>query len=98
MENKINVSGDFTETELQEIMRNLKTLYETPEGSIPTDRQFGLNQEVLDENIEVAKNDYAVEVIEKTEMYEPRVVVEKVEYEVIKGELVPTIYLKKGET
>ena len=91
---KIN---EIEKSEAEDIRRCLTTLYSVREGEQPLDREFGLKQEFLDQPVSIAKNMLALEVIEKTQRYEKRVKVEKVEYKTSEeGQLIPIIYLKKG--
>lgn len=88
---------EVEEREAEDIKRCLTTLYSVREGEQPLDRDFGLKQEFLDQPVPIAKNLLALEVLEKTQRYEKRVKVEKVEYEASQeGQLIPIIYLKKG--
>lgn len=88
---------EVEEREAEDIKRCLTTLYSVREGEQPLDRDFGLKQEFLDQPVPIAKNLLALEVLEKTQRYEKRVKVEKVEYEAgQEGQLIPIIYLKKG--
>lgn len=57
------------EDALASIQRELATLYGTPEGTCPGDRSFGIDWSFLDYPLDVAQNMYALEVIDKTEMY-----------------------------
>lgn len=84
--------------EIEDIRRCLNMLYATKEGEQPLDREFGLNTDFLAEPIPVAQSKFALEVVKKTAKYEPRVTVQKVDYEVAEstGQLVPKIYLIKG--
>ena len=92
----INING-IEENEAEDIRRCLTTLYSVREGEQPLDREFGLKQEFIDQPMPIAKNILALEVIEKTQRYEKRAKVEKVEYEASEeGQLIPIIYLKKG--
>lgn len=82
-----------------EVRRCLINLYATRAGSQPLDREFGLSWDMLDKPFPVAKNELAVEIIQKTKKYEPRVEIEEVafESEPNNGILCPTVYLKWGE-
>lgn len=91
------IINEVEEKEADDIRRCLTTLYSVREGEQPLDRDFGLKQAFLDQPVPIAKNMLALEVIEKTQRYEKRVKVDKVEYETSQeGQLVPLIYLKKG--
>ncbi len=92
----IDLNG-FTESEAEDIRNCLSTLYSIRTGEQPLDRNFGISNYFLDKPIPVAKNLFALEVIEKTKMYEKRVAVEKVEYEYADGKLYPKIYVKRGD-
>lgn len=90
---------DMKETESEDIRRCLTVLYSVCEGEQPLDRKFGISQEFLDQPVNIAQNLLALEIIEKTQRYEPRVLVEKVEYQQGgEGVLIPIVYLKRGDT
>lgn len=63
---------DMDEDTVDSVRRDLSALYSTPEGTCPGDRSYGLDWSFLDYPLPVAQNMFAVEVIEKTEAYEPR--------------------------
>lgn len=63
----------MTESTVAEIQRNVKALIETPEGSCPGDRSYGIATDFIGMPIDVARNEAALSVIEKLEIYEPRV-------------------------
>lgn len=85
-------------TKLEEMRRNLSLLYETLEGSCPGDRLFGLNPSFLDAPMNVAINLFALEVIEKTEIYEEKAEIVSIEYEhSADGKLTPKIVIGKKE-
>lgn len=99
METVIDVAEKgFSEDELEDISRCLKTLYSVIAGTMPLDRNFGINtNEIMGYPTEVAKNKLSVEIIQKTRTYEPRVSISKIEYDVAEdGQLKPHIYLRKG--
>lgn len=91
---------DFTSEELEDIDKNVKNLYSTRAGSQPLDREFGIDYDsVVGLPLEVAKNQLALEIMEKTERYEPRVAVDTVDFtgNAVSGQLIPTVHLVKGE-
>lgn len=55
-----------------EIKRNVTAIIETPEGSCPGDRSYGIPQDFVSMPLDVARNLSALAVIEKLEIYEPR--------------------------
>lgn len=79
-------------TELEEMRRNLGLLYSTRAGTCPGDRNFGLEQTFESCPTNVARNLFALEVIEKTELYEGRAEILNIEYtQSADGNLTPKI-------
>ncbi len=88
----------LNKTKLEEMRRNLSLLYETVEGSCPGDRHFGLNPSFLDAPMNVAINLFALEVIEKTEIYEEKAEIVNIEYEhSADGNLTPKLVIGQKE-
>jgi len=93
----INLRG-FAGNEAEDIRRCLTALYSVHTGEQPLDREFGIDCAFLDQPMNIAKNMFALEVIEKTKRYEKRVSVEKVDYRFDKeGQMIPVISLKRGD-
>lgn len=98
-----SISLDFAsfssnQKELNDILKCLKTLYSTKEGTQPLDREFGLSTDFIGKPIPVAEALFTVEVMSKTEMYEPRVRVSNVTFVANSdGKVSPTIHLEEGE-
>lgn len=67
-------------TKQEEMRRNLALLYATAEGTCPGDRLFGLNPGFQDAPLNVAVNLFALEVIEKTEVYENKAEILDIRY------------------
>lgn len=89
----------FSPEEFAEIKLCLETLLSVRAGSVPMDRDFGIDlDEVLGKPVEVAKNILSVEIIEKVRKYEPRVDIESVDFDNgMDGQLVPHIHFIKAE-
>lgn len=84
--------------ESDEIQRNLNLLYQTAAGTCPGDRSFGLDMSFEGKPMNVAKNLFALEIIEKTERYESRVEVLDIVYMQEKdGNLTPKITIGRKE-
>jgi phage baseplate assembly protein W len=82
-------------TMLEELRRNLLLLYETTEGTCPGDRRFGLDQSFIDYPVSVAENLLALEIIEKTEIYEERVEITDISFKQAEdGNLTPRINIR----
>lgn len=65
--------------QVEEIVRNLRTLLLTPAGTCPLDRDFGLDYSLfMGMPMDVAQNALAVEIMDKVDKYESRVTVREV--------------------
>lgn len=74
-------AGRTDDTRAKEIIRNLQVLYATIAGEQALDRDFGISRDVMDNPLESAKALLAAEYVRKTERYEPRARVIRVEWE-----------------
>lgn len=78
-----------------EIYQNLQILYTTPAGTVPFDREFGINYDLLDNPTPIAQGRLIVEYIEKTRKYEPRVSVKEVNFETNEdGSIIPKVVIE----
>ncbi len=68
---EFNIRGELPEAE--DVLRCLRNLIMTPEGTAPLDRDFGLNQDFIGYPLGAAQNLLAVEIMDKVDRYEPRV-------------------------
>lgn len=95
----LTVKFDYSSPEIEDIKRCLVTLYSTKAGQQPLDREFGLACDFIGSPIDVCKNLFALEVVEKTERYEPRIQVKEVTYNTNyeTGQLEPIILLSSGD-
>lgn len=75
----IEVAVDGELAERDEIIRCIQNLALTPAGTVPLDRDFGLNIDFMGMPIETAKNLLAIELITKIDRYEPRASVKEVD-------------------
>jgi hypothetical protein len=78
-----DVEFNITEplSEQEDILRCLRTLIMTPAGTVPLDRDFGIDNSCLSYPLEVAKNIFAVELIDKAKTYEPRADISAVDFD-----------------
>lgn len=88
---KINLQP---ENEIEEIMQNINTLLQTPKGSVPLYRDFGLNTTLGDEPLLVAKARVSSEVFHVIEKYEPRVKVMEIDFAMGEGVLIPKVKVR----
>lgn len=88
----------FEGTYDSDILLCIKTILTTFKGSVPFDRDFGIDIGMIDENIHVAQNKYTVEAIKAIRKYEDRVKIKSIEFEVdISGMLKPKVTLEVVE-
>lgn len=80
-------------TELKEILQNVRTILTTVKASVPLDRGFGINADIVDKPVNYAQAQLTAEIIEVVERYEPRVRVSKVTFEGngADGQLIPKV-------
>lgn len=84
----------FVDDRLAEIDRQISLLLTTPEGSMPLDREFGINTDWLDKPMETAKILYTTEVIKKIPIFIPSVRVKEVKWAGSKeGKLIPKVVI-----
>jgi len=96
---KAIIDFDYQDNEIKDINRCLTALYSTKEGEQPLDRSFGLNNDFVSYPLNVAMNLFALEITEKTELYEPRVFVNEVTYQTgDDGSLIPRISIGRRLT
>lgn len=92
-------SSGFSPEEFADVKQCLETLYSIQAGTQPLDRNLGIDYTgVVGYQLNVAKNMLALEIIEKTRIYEPRVEVDTVDFDVGNdGQLIPHIHFLKSE-
>lgn len=73
-------AGEVSDSVAKEVYRNLKVLYGTVTGEQALDRNFGINEATPDLPQEAARALLTAEYVRKTQMYEPRARVDRVEW------------------
>ena len=80
------------DTVVEEVLQNVRTIITTIKGSIPLDRAFGIDGEVIDLPINVAKAKLTNEIFRAIRIYEPRAVIESITFDGdLSGRLIPTV-------
>lgn len=84
---------------LDEVLRNLKTLFGTVAGTQAGDRDFGLDMSFVDMPLPTAQAMYSAEIIKKTRKYESRAEVQRVEWntDADKGKIIPRVVISINE-
>jgi phage baseplate assembly protein W len=85
---------NFAAAGADEVIQNVKTIITTPAGTVPFDRDFGIDWSILDLPIQDAKARLTVEYIEKIKKYEPRASIKSVSFVVNEqGQLIPKVVI-----
>lgn len=86
-------------TTAEEIFQNVRIILATPVYSVPLDRSFGVNAELLDLPMPVSRAKLSAEIVQAIQKFEPRVEVTRVSFtgEPINGKLQPTVRLRLKE-
>ena len=89
----------FSPEEFEDIKQNLETLMSIRAGSQPLDRNLGIDYDgVAGYPLNVAQNMLALDIIEKVNIYEPRVEVESVDFvSNVGGQLIPHVHFVRAE-
>ncbi|WP_444340142.1 GPW/gp25 family protein [Phascolarctobacterium succinatutens] len=75
-----------------EILQNLRTIITTAKYSVPLDRDFGFNAEMLDKPVNAAQAQLQSEIIMAIKLYEPRVTVTGISFTgTDDGQLIPKV-------
>lgn len=90
----IESGNDITEEEID----NLLTLYNTPMGTIPMEREKGIDFSYVDMPEMVAQNMFAAEVIQKTKKYSNNIEATSVSFESQEdGVMNAKVVIQRGE-
>jgi len=85
---------DFSATGTDEVIQNVKTIITTPAGTVPFDRDFGIDWSLLDLPIGESMAKLTVEYIEKIKKYEPRASVNSISFTANdSGQLIPKVVI-----
>ncbi len=84
-------------TGYDEIYQNVRTILATAKGSVPLDRDFGVDQTFLDHPTSMAMAKSLPAIVEAVEKYEPRVAVVSVTWvasEAMEGRMIPRVRIR----
>lgn len=71
---------NFAPNKVQEIMQNVRTILRTTKYSVPLNRGFGIDGNIIDLPLPLAKAKMINEIINAIKKYEPRVEVIKIDF------------------
>ena len=82
----------------EEVMQNVRMIISTIKYSVPMDREFGIDGAVVDRPINIAKAHLSNEMFRAVRRYEPRAVIESIEFNGDEsGQLTPKIKVQINE-
>jgi len=76
------------------VIKCVENILATPVGTVPFDRNFGIDISFLDQPTELSKGQFRIEVVKKLRKYEPRVVVERIEFESRLEKIEPKVVIR----
>lgn len=87
------------QSEVEEILQNVRTILSTIKGSVPLDRDFGIDGSYVDAPMPVAKAKLASEIMSAVQKYEPRATITSIDFTgEMSGVLKPRIELRINGT
>lgn len=85
-------------TVIEEVLQNVRTIISTIKHSVPMDREFGIDGAIIDRPINIAKAHLSNEIFRSVRRYEPRAVIESIDFEGDEsGRLTPKIKVQINE-
>lgn len=82
----------------EEVMQNVRMIISTVKYSVPMDREFGIDGAVIDRPVNVAKAHLSNEIFRAVRRYEPRAVIESIDFDGDEsGQLTPKIKVQINE-
>lgn len=76
----------------RELVENASTILTTLRGTSPLDRGMGLRgTDIVGRNMYAARGAYMVQAIEQLEIYEPRLAVTQIEFDVKDSKMIPKV-------
>ena len=91
-----DVIGELPDSE--DVLTCVRMIVMTPAGTVPLDRNFGIDISCLDLPLPVAQNMLTLEVVQKVELYEPRVKVDEVTLSLTgDGQVTAKVVLSSGD-
>ncbi|GAA0206097.1 GPW/gp25 family protein [Selenomonas dianae] len=82
----------------EEVLQNVRMIISTIKYSVPMDREFGIDGAVIDRPVNVAKAHLSNEIFRAVRRYEPRAVIESIDFDGDEsGRLTPRIKVQINE-
>lgn len=87
----------FPQSEIEEVVQNVRMIIASPKFSVPLDRAFGTSHGQVDKPVNTAQPRLIMEIIDAIEKYEPRAEITNIEFhteEASAGRLLPKVGVK----
>ena len=82
----------------EEVLQNVRMIISTVKYSVPMDREFGIDGAVIDRPVNIAKAHLSNEIFRAVRRYEPRAVIESIDFDGDEsGRLTPSIKVQINE-
>lgn len=86
-------------SEVAEIVQNVQTIISTIKGTVPLDRDFGIESDFIDNPTPMAQMQCRVSIIDAVKTYEPRARVKSIDFkqgadDVMDGRLLPIVTIE----
>lgn len=82
----------------EEVLQNVRMIISTVKYSVPMEREFGIDGAVIDRPVNVAKAHLSNEIFRAVRRYEPRAVIESIDFDGDEsGRLTPSIKVQISE-
>lgn len=80
--------------EAEEVLQNIRTILATAKGTVPLDREFGLDNTVIDLPTSLGKAKLTNEIFQAVKRYEPRVTIDSISFSGdISGKIIPKVVI-----
>jgi len=83
---------------VQEVIQNVRMIITTPKGTVPLDREFGIDNGSIDRPLAIAQARMSSDIVAQVKRYEPRARVTKIVYSdssaAIDGKLKPIVRIE----
>lgn len=95
----INEVNLMPTTEIEEVLQNVKTILSTVQGTVPLDREFGVDKKIIDLPISVVQAKITTAIVKAINKFESRARVRKVLYdnmerETMDGQIKPRVNIE----
>ena len=97
---EIKTVSIIPESEIEEIAQNVRMILHTFKGQVPLDRNFGIDSEIIDMPVNVARTKMTTRIVKAVNDSEPRVKVKEVKFsgDAVDGLVVASVVVELVES